>query len=896
MGKAGGSNRSNSAASGTAKLDMKWRGQRRMLEDLDQDIRAHIEMETQDNIGRGMSQEEAHSAAMRKFGNVTRVKEETRDVWISVWPEQLREDMRFAFRMLRKSPGFTFVVIITLALGIGANTAIFSVVDGVVLSPLPYHKPDQLVIVWAKKPLGGDIAPSYPDFEDWQRNTRSFQGMAVFGFRTFDLTNPGSPEHMDGWQVSSDFFKTLGADLIVGRDFSAEENQAGGPPVAIISERVWKDRFGGSSAALGKVITMDGNNFTIIGVAPVGKNLGGNVDVYTPIKQGDPLIVNDRRTHAFVPIGRLKPGITIAQAQADVAAVEKQLGDLYPDLDKGLSAEVLPLKQALVGDVSGMLIMLLGAVGLVLLIACANIASLLLARATAREREFAIRLALGAQRSRIIRQMLTESVLLSLCGGILGTAVAKLGVRPLLAAVPGEFPRAEAVGLNFTVLLFTLAVSIGVGIAFGLIPALKTWNANHQSSLKEGGRGSTRVHHRTQKTLMVVQTALTVVLLAGAGLLFRTIHHLWNVNPGFDAHQLITFKAALSPDLTRDPPTMRIGYQELIRRIQGIAGVQSADLTTLVPLSGKDNEIPFWVGLEEPTSLAAAPRVVTYSVGPDYFRTMRIPLLRGRPFSAMDTIASEKVMVIDSAVADAYFPGKDPVGKTLTLSRAGTFRIIGVAGHVHHWGLGNTNSRNQMEAYTSFYQIPDEWLPVMHSELSILVRTPLDSAALMPAIKAAIYGAGNAQPIYDVHTMQESVSASMATQSFPMVLLGSFALLALLLVSVGIYGLQANFVENRTQEIGVRMALGAPQANVFRMVIWQGLRMTLIGIALGATAALMLAHAISSFSDLLYGVGAGDPLTFLSISAVILTVALVACYVPAQRAMRTEPMIALRHE
>jgi len=875
---------------------MKWRGQRRILEDLDQDIRAHIEMEAQDNIERGMSPEEARVAAMRKFGNVTRAKEDARGVWVSVWLEQLRQDMRFAFRILRKSPGFTFVVVLTLALGIGANTAIFSVVNGVVLSPLPYHQPDQLVIVWAKKPLGGNIAPSYPDFEDWQRDTRSFQAMAAFGFRTFDLTNPGSPEHMDGWQVSSDFFKTLGADLIVGRDFSAEENRAGGPPVAIISERVWKDRFGGSLAALGKVVTMDGTNFTIVGVAPTGINLGGNIDVYTPIKQGDPLIVNDRRTHAFVPIARLKPGISVAQAQADAASVEKKLGDLYPNLDKGLSAEVVPLKEALLGDVSGMLVMLLGAVGLVLLIACANVASLLLARATAREREFAIRLALGARRSRMIRQMLTESVLLSLCGGVLGMALAKWGVRPLLAAVPGEFPRAETVGVNFTVLLFTLAVSLGVGIAFGLIPALKTWKANHASPLKEGGRGSTRVHHHTQRTLMVAQTALTVVLLAGAGLLFRTIHRLWNVNPGFDSHQVITFKAALSPDLTRSAPAMRIAYQELIRRIQGIAGVQSADLTTLVPLSGKDNEIPFWLGPEEPTSLASAPRVVTYSVGPDYFRTMRIPLLRGRSFSTADTIQSGKVMVIDSAVADAYFPGKDPVGQTLTLSRAGQFRIIGVAGHVHHWGLGNTNSRNQMEAYTSFYQIPDEWLPVMRSELSIVVRTPLDSVALMPAVKAAIYGGGNAQPIYDVHTMQQSVSASMATQSFPMVLLGSFALLALLLVSVGIYGLLANFVENRTQEIGVRMALGAPQANVFRMVIWQGLRMTLTGMAIGATGAYILAHSLTSFSDLLYGVGAGDPLTFATISILLITIALVACYVPARRAMQTEPITALRHE
>jgi predicted permease len=864
--------------------------------EMEEELRFHIEKRADDLELSGLARNQAVREARIEFGGYERVKEECRQQHGGFWLEKLWADVRYGLRMFRRNPGFTAVAVFTLALGIGANTAIFSVVDSVVLSPLPYHQPDRLVIVWAKNPMGRNISPSYPDFEDWQRSTRSFEEMAAFTWHAFDLTHPGSPEHLDGWQISSGFFKALGADLIFGRDFTPEENQPGGTRVAIISERVWRDRFGHSTDVLGKLVTMDGVDYTIVGVAPTGINLGGKIDVYTPVKQGDPLTVNDRRTHAFVAIARLKPGTTAAQAQADVAAIEKNLGALYPKFDQGLSAGIVPLKEALVGDVSGTLLMLLGSVGLVLLIACANVASLLLARAAARKREFAVRSALGAQRSRIVLQMITESVLLSSAGGCLGLVLAKFGVRPLLSAVPGDFPRAENAGLNLSVLLFTFAVSVAVGIAFGLVPALKTWNVDHQSSLKQGGRGSTRVHHRAQSTLVIIQTALTLVLLVGAGLLFRTIRHLWNVNPGFDPREVITFKAALAPDLTRSAPDMRVAYQQMIKRIQAIAGVQSADLTTLVPLSGMDNEIPFWVGPEEPESVAAAPRGVTYSVGPDYFRTMGIPILRGRPFSSADTVQSEKVVIIDSDLAKAYFPGKDPVGQTLTFSRTGAYRIVGVAGHVHHWGLGNTNTHNQMEVYTSFYQIPDEWLPVMHSLATVLVRTPLDAAALLPAIKAAVYGSGNAEPIYDVRTMHEEVSASMAAQNFPMVLLGAFAALALLLASVGTYGLLANVVQHRTQEIGIRMALGARRVDVFRMVMWQGLRMVFTGTAIGAIGAFILARVLSSFSGLLYGVGASDPITFLAVSTVLMSVALAACYIPARRAMGSTPMVALRHE
>jgi predicted permease len=809
--------------------------------------------------------------------------------------ETFWRDVQYGVRTLRKSPGFTAIAILTLALGIGANTAIFSVVNGVVLSPLPYRQPDRLVIVWAKNPQGRNISPSYLDFQDWQRSTRSFQEMAAFTFQAYDLTNPGTPEHFTGWQVSGGFFRTLGADLILGHDFLPEESRRGGSPAVIISERIWRDRFGGSKEALGRSITLNGSDFTIVGVAPLGINLGGAIDVYTPVEQGDPLIVNDRSIHAFVALARLKPGASIRQAQEDTSAVEKNLGELYPKADQGLSAGVVPLKEALVGDVSGTLLMLLGAVGLVLMIACANVASLLLARAVSREREFAIRSALGAKRARIVWQMVTESVLLSLAGGGFGLLLAESGVRPLLAAIPGDFSRPANVGLNPAVLLFTLVISIAAGIVFGLVPALKTWNAHQQPSLKSGGRGSTSGHHHAQRSLVIAQTALTLVLLVGAGLLIRTIHSLGRVNPGFDTHQLVTFKASLTPELTSTPQAMRTAYQQLIGRIQRIAGVQSADLTTLVPFSGLDNGIPFWVG-QEPRSLAEAPRALIYSIGPDYFRTMGIPLLRGRPFTSADTLQSEQVGIIDSTMAASYFPGQDPVGRTFSFARVGAFRIIGVAGHVKHWSLGHAQLDERAQVYTSFYQLSDHWLPVLHSSTTVVLRTQLDVGTLMPAVRKAVYGPGGAQPIYDVQTMQQQVSASLATQSFPMILLGAFAGLALLLAAVGSYGLLANFVQYRTQEIGVRMALGAQRADVFRMVIRQGLRLTLAGVVIGLVSALILTRVLSSYSHLLYGVGANDPLTLGVASFLLIATALLACYVPARRATTVAPTEALRQE
>ncbi|HEY6307032.1 MAG TPA: ABC transporter permease [Candidatus Angelobacter sp.] len=872
---------------------------RRMLEDLDQDIREHLARETEDNIGRGMGPEEARSMALRKFGNVTRVKEDTREVWAFVWTEQLWQDIVYAFRMLRKSPAFTSVVVLTLALGIGANTAIFSVVQGVLLAPLPYFQSDRLVVLFESNPRFPRVWISYPNFQDWQRSARSFEQMAVFmGWKGFDLTDPGEPEHLDGKEISAGFFTTLGVNLARGREFTAQEDGAAGPPAVIISDRLWRNRFGGSPEAVGKSVTLNGVDYTIVGVAPPDFRLLGDADVYTPLGQGDPMIINHRATHAMWCIARLKPGASILQARAEMSTIQKGLDEQYPDANRDLGTDVTPLKEQIVGEVSGTLLLLLGAVGLVLLIACANVANLLLARSAARSREFAIRSALGANRSRVLRQLLTESVLLALAGGGLGLAVAAWGLNPVLAAVPGAVPRSQEIGLNVPVLLFAFGVAVGVGILFGMAPALKNSRAGLQDALKEGGRTSASGRGRVQSSLVIAQMALTLVLLVGAGLLLRTIRSLGQVDPGFDPRHLITFRVGVSHSLTKTVSGTRVAYQQLIERIRKVPGVQAADFTDVVPLSSDSDIMPFWIGSEKPASLQAAPRLQGLLTGPDYLRTMGIPLLRGRFFTDQDTTHSPCVWVIDSDLARMYFPNSDPLGQTLSVGFAsmGPCIIVGVVGHVRHWGLDEPSTYPLGQAYLPIAQDPDQWVQSNYSGFSVMVRTPLEPTAVMPAIKNAVYGAGSDQPVYHLETMQQVVSDSMSSQRLPMVLLGAFAGLALLLASLGIYGVISYSVAQRVREIGIRMVLGAEKRDVFRMVIGQGLRLAVAGLAIGAVGALILTRLLPSFSSLLYGVRANDPLTFVAVSIILTGVAILACYIPARRATRVDPMVPLRCE
>ncbi|MFZ0411207.1 MAG: ABC transporter permease [Candidatus Acidiferrales bacterium] len=815
----------------------------------------------------------------------------------------LVQDLSYGLRMLRKSPGFTAIAVITLALGIGANTAMFSVVDGVLLASLPYSQPDRLVVIWENNlHFKQTVWPSYPNFQDWQRSAGSFQQVAALRWQDYDLTSPGTPEHALGENVSANFFTTLGVELALGRNFSRQEDQRGGAPVVIVSNRLWKNRLSGRAQELGKPVTLNGVDYTIVGVLPPGFRFGDDeVDVYTPLGQGDPLMLDPRGAPAILSIARLKPSVSIAQAQAEMSAIQARLEQLYPDANRGLGTDVVPLKRVMVGDVSGTLLLLLGAVGLVLLIACANIANLLLARSVARTREFAIRLALGASRKRVARQLLTESTLLSVIGAGLGLAIAKWGVAPVLAAVPGGLPRSENIGINASVLLFTLGVSIAVGIVFGLAPALKTSKIDLHTSLKEGGRGTTSAHHRVQNSFVIVQIALTLVLLVGAGLLFRTIRQMWDSNTGFDTQHVITFKVSFSPSLTKTAASMRAAYRQLLERVGAIPGVQAVDFTYIVPLVGEDNVAPFWIGSQKPALVQAAPRMMVFDTGPDYLRAMGIPLVRGRFFTQEDTTKSPCVAAIDTVFANTYFRGQDPLGQGLNFGWTppwGPCRIVGVVGHVRQWGLGDESSFTQAQAYYPLYQIPDEW--VIGSQgfptTAILVRTSLPAAALIPAVKNVVYEIGKDQPVYDVRTMQDIATESMSSQRFPMILLEIFASLALLLASIGIYGVISYTVSQRVHEIGIRMALGAERRDVFRMIIGQGLRLALAGLAIGIAAAAILTRLLSSFTNLLYGVRAGDPATFVGVAVMLALVALAACYIPARRAMRVEPMEALRYE
>ena len=807
-------------------------------------------------------------------------------------------DLRYALRQLHRNPGFTLVAVLTLALGIGVNTGIFSVVEGVLLAPLHYYEPDRLVMVWENNPRFPRVWNSYPNFKDWQRSAHSFEQMAAFRPQGIDLTAPGAASHLNSSQISRGFFRTLGVELALGREFTPQEDQRGGGLAAIISNHLWRERFAGSHQVLGKTVALDGADYAIVGVAPPGFHLEYEADVYTPLGQLDPLILNDRGTHdSLFTLARLKPGVSVSQAQSEMSAIQSRLDRLYANDNRDLGIYVEPLKQAIVGDVGQILTLLSGAVGLVLLIACANIANLLLARAAGRNREFAIRSALGASRAHVARQLLTESVLLSLAGGSLGIAIAFFGIKSVLAAMPEVLPRSEDVRVNAAVLLYTLAVSLLVGIIFGIAPALKAWKADPQASLKKGSHGSP-VHRRTQSSFIVMQVALTLVLLVGAGLLLRTILRLWSVPPGFDTNNVITLKVGISHFLTRTPSGTRVAYQQLMERIRHIPGVQAADFTTAVPLTGESGYLPFWLDSQKPASIQGAPRLQAFLTGPDYFRAMGIPLLQGRFFALEDTLNSPCVAVVDSGFAHKFFPDGKAIGHTITagFEAFGPCVIVGVALHVKNAGLNDAALANQYQTYYSLYQDPDRWVALNYPEASVVVRTQLTAETFIPAIKAAVYQAGSEQSIYHVQTMRQVVADSMSAQRFPMILLGTFAGLALLLAAVGIYGTIAYSVTQRVQEIGIRMALGADKGSVLRLFIGRELRVVLAGIAAGIAGAFIFTRTLSSLSHLLYGIGASDPLTFAAVSVGLIGVAALASYIPARRAAKVDPVVALRCE
>jgi predicted permease len=812
---------------------------------------------------------------------------------------QLVRDLKYGARMLRRNPGFSLTVVATLAIGVGLNIAIFSVLYAVVLAPLPYADPNRLVTVMLyNRSLKYPTYCSYPDFLDWQEQSHSFQQIAAYTPLEVDLTRPGTPVHLMGNAVSASFFATLGVKPAFGRDLSPAEDRFGAAPVAVISQRLAIQRFGADASAVGKLLTLDGVDYSIAGVLGQAFRFGEQeADVYFPIGRGDPLQRNNRSIHNIIAIARLAPNVTTAQALAEMNTIQERIGKRNPVSEMGLGSYVEPFHAFFVGRAGTTLFLLTGAVALVLAIACANIAGLLFARLTIRSRELSVRQALGASRSQIVRQLITESLLQSLLGTGAGLAVAWGGLKALSNFLPESLPRAETIALNVPVLLFALTVCLVVGLVFSLVPALQSVKADPQPRLRTLGRGLVGGSVFAQRFLVTGQIALTLLLLAGGGLLLRSVQNLWSASPGFEPQHVLTFQLGMPASLSLSPSATRSAYTELAKRLRAIPGVQGADFTALTPLNQHDNAGPFWIGERPPGSLAQLPRARYYWTGPDYATTMKIPLLRGRYLTPSDVVASERVIVIDTRMANKFFPGQDPVGQYLTVNLWGSARIVGVVGHVRQeQPNGDSDLYDYPEIFASFFQLPDRWLPVFSKDLTVAVRHSQTAGSVLPAIRSAVSSVTENSPIYNIRTMQEVISNSIASQQLATMLLEIFALAALVLVCVGLYGVISYSFNQRIQEFGVRMALGAVNTDILRLVLGQGLKLAMTGVALGAALATVLARELTAFSHLLYGVRATDYRTLLAACGILLLAALLACYVPARRATRLDPLDALRQE
>ncbi|MGB6884986.1 MAG: ABC transporter permease, partial [Candidatus Acidiferrum sp.] len=743
------------------------------------------------------------------------------------------QDVRYGLRVLLKSPGFTAIAVLTLALGIGANTALFSVVNGVLLNPLPFPNPDQLVAVYSKTAEFEQSSISYPNFLDWVRDNHSFSKLGAFRSEEYNMTGQGEPERLHGHMISADFFPALGINPVLGRYFLPEEDKPGAAPVALIGDGLWKRKFGLSPDVLGKRISLNGKGYTVIGVARGQISDLSPSDVYVPIGQWtEPTFLNRGISMGTNAIGRLKPGVTFEQAVADMSSVGVNLAAAYPETNKDTGVTLVPLKTDVVGSVRGILLVLLGAVSFVLLIACANVANLLLARATRRSREFAIRSALGASPGRVIRQLLTESVMLAIAGGAIGLLLAKWGTRALLAALPETLPRVEDIGIDGHVLLFTVGISVLTGIVFGLVPALKTLRPDMHETLKEGGRGSSGARHRTQSVFVAVEMAMAVVLLIGAGLMIRSLAALWSIDPGFNPRNVLEFSVSSTFGQGVTADQLRTKYRETLRQIRNVPGVEDVAMTGgSLPMSG-DSELPFWVeGKPKPATEQEMSVALFYLVTPLYQDAMRIPLERGRLFTDRDDEHAPMVMLVDADFAHTYFPNENPIGKHINLAFLNfQAEIIGVVGHVEHWGLGSKQNQNlQAQMYLPLWQVPDPFWTLLGHGGEYVARTAGTPMGVVNSIREAAQGVDASSVIYEVRPMEDVVASSIATQRLAMMLLSVFSTLALVLSGIGIYGVISYLAGQRTHEIGVRMALGATSADVMRMVLGEGMRITLVG-------------------------------------------------------------------
>jgi putative ABC transport system permease protein len=873
-----------------------------MEAEMDEELRSHFENQVEKLVASGLPREEATRRARLGFGGYEQLKEECRDARGVSFVETLIQDLRYALRMLRNSPGFTAVAILTLALGVGANTAIFSVIDSVLLRPLPYQDPDGIVMVWendSQHPNPHNTV-SPPDFLDWQSRNSVFAEMSALFDQRVILTGNGVPQEVVVQDVSANFFSVLGVHPILGPGFTAENGKPGHDDVIVLSYGFWKERFASDPGIIGKPVVLNGHPQIVVGVAPKnftwfikdGSFTGAKPQMWTPFIF--PASFSDRKGvgRFLTVVARLKPGATVPQAQSQMNTIAARIAEEYPDFNGYWEANVVSVRDQISGDLRPALLILFGAVAFVLLIACANVSSLLLARAATREREIAVRTAIGASRWRIARQLLTESVLLALIGGVIGMALAIWGTNLLLAASPENLLDLHSIPIDWRVLAFAGGSTLLAGLLFGMLPSYISAHSGISETLKEGGRGSSagRQLSLARGAFVVAQISLALVLLAGSGLLIRSFVRLVGVDPGFDASHLLTFKVSLPSSKYKTDAALLTFFRQLVTRVSHLPGVRSASMNSFPPFSGLGSATGVHVLSQPERSLMDLPVAAVRIIGADYFSTMQIPLRAGRTFNEQELTEERHVVIINQAFADQYLKGVNPLGqkaviymKSLEESKNTASEIIGVVGDVRQMGLDTPAEP------TVYWPHPE----LVMSEMTVVVRTENDPLTLVSAVRNELQQMDPEQPMAAIATMDQLLSGSLSRSRFTMLVLGVFAALALVLACVGIYGVIAYSVTQRIQEFGIRMALGANRRDVFRLVLGQGTRLTLLGIGLGIVAALIVTRLMAT---LLYGISATDPLTFVAVALLLALVALAACYIPARRATRVDPIVALRYE
>jgi len=865
--------------------------------DMDDEMRVHLELREREYVQNGFSPQEAHMAARKNFGNTLALREASHDSWGWAWLEHLAQDLRFAFRMLAKNPGFTAVAILTLALGIGANTAIFSVVYGVLLQPLPYKDASRLVVLNETTPKVGTVSVSYPNFLDWRRQSHAFSQMAAVHDVGFNLAGVTQPENISGEAVSPNFLSMIGVRPFLGRDFDASEEKSGTPPVVLLSYELWQSHMGSDRNAIGRTITLDGRSFTVVGVLPPNFRSLDKTDVMLPIgvwatnNSGE---ANDRGDRGdMIVIGRLAPHVTFAQARTEMEGIAARLAKEYPASNDQFGVALQSIRDAFVSDARAAILVLFGAVMFVLLIACANVANLFLVRGAARTKEIALRMAFGARRSRIIRQMLTESFVLACLGGVLGLLLAYLGIRGIVALIPMDTLSGASVNLNAAVLLFAAGIIVLAAFIFGLAPAIHSTKPDVQSELKEGGRtaSASAAQNKLRGALAIAEISLALILLVGAGLMMKSLYKLMSVNPGFRPDSVLTMEMDLrTQQYSKDPAVLNF-WQQVLDRVRALPGVESAATGTVVPLTGNHSRTDITIegmALPKPGNY---PHPDYHMVSPGFISTLGIPLLRGRTFADTDSQGAPLVGMVNARLAQQYWPNDDPIGKRFMFGHPDPtgkkppkwITVVGVVGDTKLYGLANPS---RLEIYISSLQYPG-------SDMNLVVKSRIDPASLISAIRAAVASIDKDQPIFAISTMNQLVSDSLGTRRITLVLLGLFSALALVLAAIGIYGVISYSVAQRTHEIGIRMALGAQHKDVLRMILRQGAKFALAGVAIGVVVSLGLTQLMSS---LLFSVSAADPLTFVGVAILLVLVAMLACYIPARRAIRVDPMVALRYE